>query len=93
MNAEDLVSELEVSTSRLIAALLAGDHQFLEYFERRRSALQQIQRLPPGTMPSSLLPRLQAAWRGGQIAEARVQCERNEMQRRLSEFGRQGRGG
>ena len=93
MNAEDLVCELEVSTSRLIAALLAGDHQVLEYFERRRSALQEIQRLPPGAMPPSLFPRLQAAWRGGQIAEARVRRERNEMQRRLSEFGRQNGGG
>lgn len=92
MNAEELVTELEVSTTRLVAALLTGDHRFLEYFEQRRAALLEIRRLPSASMPPSLVSRLEAAWRGGQIAEARVRRERVEMQRRLSTLEWKGRG-
>ena len=93
MTVEDLVCELEFSTSRLIAALLARDHKFLEYFEQRRDVLRKIQSLPPDAVPSSLLPRLQSAWQGGQIAEEGVRLIREEIEVTIAESGRPGGGG
>ncbi len=83
MTSEDLIGELESSTTRLIDALLAGDPQFLEYFEERRRVVAAINQLPPDEVPASLLPRLQAAWRGGEIAEQRVQRIHDEIEQWL----------
>jgi hypothetical protein len=93
MTAEDLVSELEAATSRLIVALLNGDHRFLEYFEQRRTTLGQIRRIPPGAIPRALVPRLEGALRAGRIVEARVRREQNEICLKLSKLERQPRGG
>ena len=83
MTSEDLIGELELSTTGLIAALFAGDSEFLEYFEKRRRVVEAINQLPPDEVPASLRPRLQAAWRGGEIAEQRVQRIHDEIEQSL----------